>query len=155
MITEQKMIRPLLPHQWAIAIAKETYHKFQTRNNVPPDKRVKFEDDLVDYLCNGFVVSRPTCFWMGKIVDLAETGDGGQRTEDSKPDYAWFVRVAAGDLEEMLLTMPVVLSKIAFCRRGDDRVRVYSLDRFLRFALRNKLKEERRKLWEQQTAQIS
>jgi hypothetical protein len=125
----------LLPHEWAIAIAKETYIKWQTKNNVPPEKQLKFEDDLVDYLCNGFVLSRPTIFWMAKIVDLAG-GDGR-----AQPDYAWFVRVAAGNLEELMQTLPMVLPKIAFCRRGDGRVRVYTLERFLRLIYWRKLKE--------------
>jgi hypothetical protein len=139
MITDEKMIRPLLPHEWAVALAKETYQKWQDKNNVPPDKRVKFEDDLVDYLCNGFVLSRPTVFWMAKIVDLTDPGDG--RSQMGDRDLAWFVRVAAGNMEELMQTLPALLPKIAFCRRGDGRVRVYRLERFLQIVYRNRRKE--------------
>jgi hypothetical protein len=140
MITEEKMIRPLLPHEWAGAIAKETYAKWQDKNNVPAEKRVKFEDDLVDYLCNGFVLSRPTVFWMAKMVELTPPAPDGTR------DLAWFVRVAAGNMEELMQTLPALLPKIAFCRRGDGRVRVYRLERFLQIVYRKrKLNLETRK----------
>jgi hypothetical protein len=125
MITEDKMIRPLLPHEWAVAVAKLTYEKWQTKNQVPAERRVKFEDDLIDYLCNGFVVSRPTIFWMAKIIEVKPRWA-------TEPELAWFVRIAVGPMEELFQTLPAFLPNIAFCRRGDGRVRVFPLEKFVR-----------------------
>ena len=129
MRTEQTVLRPVKPKEWAIAIAKLAYHKWQDDHQVPPEKRVRFEDDLMDYLCNGFVLSRPTIFWMMKIVDVSKIDEPG-------PKFAWFVRVAVGDLRELFETLPARLPYMAFCRRGDTKIRVYPLERFERWALK-------------------
>jgi hypothetical protein len=135
MKTNQTTIRPLKPKEWAIAVAKLVYEKWQDKMKVPPETRVKFETDLMDYLCNGFVVSRPSIFWMAKIVDVSEREDPG-------PVFAWFVRVAVGDMRELFETLPLLLPKIAFCRRGDGRIRVYSLERFARLVYRNETERD-------------
>src|SRR4029077_3949694 len=117
MITDERIIRPLLPNEWAVAVAKLTYEKWQNKKQVPPERRVKFEDDLRDYLCNGVVVSRPTIFWMAKIIEVKPKWAAG-------PELAWFVRIAVGSIDELMQTLPGPLPNIAFCRRCDPRVRV-------------------------------
>lgn len=119
--------RPLKSTEWAIAVAKLSYEKWQAKMNVPPEKRVKFEDDLMDYLCNGFVVSHPTVFNMMKIINISE---------NHKPKLAWFIRMGVGDLRDLLNTLPGRLPYIAFCRRGDPRIRVYSTERLWRLAFK-------------------
>jgi hypothetical protein len=117
MITSEKTVRPFKVQKFAMLEAMRCYSKW---------KRVKFWGaicfwiDLVDHLINGFVVSRPDCFWMMKIIDVAPEG--------SKPEPAWFVRMCYGDLNELLSTMPVILPKIAFSRRADNRVRIYKTE---------------------------
>ena len=127
MITNQTEVRELQPKEWAIATAKLCWEKWQEKK--PPEKRVKFEDQLMEYLCNGFVVSRPTCFWMGKIIDL--TPDAKEGDEWKEGELGWFVRMAVGDMRELLETLPAVLPRIAFTRREDPRVRSYPLERFV------------------------
>jgi hypothetical protein len=78
----------------------------------------------MDYLCNGFVVSRPDIFWMMKVVRLAEP----------EGKLAWFCRIAIGDLRELFETLPARLPYIAFCRRGESRLRVYPMERFIHLA---------------------
>jgi hypothetical protein len=125
-ITGEEIIKPLAAKSCAFAMAKACYRKWQGM--------VSFEEDLVDYLKNGFVVSRPTCFGMAKIINLADQS----KAEDgrSKIDPAWFVRIGVGDLRELLDSLPGYLPKIAFCRRNDGRMRVYPLDRLLAIAMR-------------------
>jgi len=83
---------------------------------------VSFADDLSHYLLNGMVLSRPDIFAMVTVIDLAPEG--------APPEPAWFVRMAVGDLRELISVLPGYLPKICFCRRGDGRMRTYSLDRF-------------------------
>ena len=133
MIIKQTTVRALKPKEWAIAVAKLSYDKWQKKK--PAEKRVKFEDDLMDHLCNGFVVSRPTIFWMGKAVDFAK--EGAQERE-----IALFVRVAVGDIRELLSTLPCMFPEIAFCRRGGERIHRWPLERFLELAFKDNMKLE-------------
>lgn len=120
MITNQKTVRPFRVHKFAMLEAMRHYGTY---------KKVKFWGwicfwvDLVDHLINGFVLSRPDAFWMLKIIDVAPEG--------SKPEPAWFVRMCYGELNDLLETLPVILPKIAFCRRADGRVRVYSTEKLI------------------------
>lgn len=129
MRTEQTILRALKPKQWAIAVAKIAYERWQDDHQVPKEKRVKFEDDLMDYLCNGFVLSRPSIFWMMKIIDAAEK-------DEPKPQLAWFVRVAVGDLRELFDTLPARLPYMAFCRRGEGKIRRYPTEKFVALSMK-------------------
>lgn len=119
MITSDKTIRPFKVQRFAILDAMWHYGEW---------KKVKywgwicFVIDLVDHLLNGFVLVQPDLFWMMKIINVSKT---------DKPEPAWFVRMCTGDLNELLATMPVVLPKIAFCRRHDGRVRIYNTERLI------------------------
>lgn len=96
--------------------AQELYRKYS---------KVPFTVDLIDYVYTGLIVSRPTCFAMAKVTDLAKPGEPHQ--------WAWFIRVAVGDMFELLNCLPCYLEKICFCRRGkEDFMRVYDLKRFIR-----------------------
>jgi hypothetical protein len=99
---------------------------------------VPFEDDLADYLMNGWVVSRPTCFWMMRLCDARPLDDKGNPI-GVEQEPAWFVRFSCGGLPELLSTLPFYLPKIIFCRNGpgkpkSDKLRVYRLDRLIRLA---------------------
>jgi hypothetical protein len=109
---------------------------------------VPFWKDYLDYTVTGFVCSRPTCFWMAKIIDLRPLNADGEPIGE-KPDYAWFVRAAVGDLREMLFeTLPGYLPKISFCRvKGEigdvtPERRVYSMERFLKLVKGTRGKRE-------------
>jgi hypothetical protein len=114
---ELKRLKPIL-------VAKLYYDAFS---------RVPFLDELDDYLLNHCVVSRPTCFAMFRLHNLAKDG------EPEEP--AWFVRFAYGNLLELLSIMPAYLPKICFCRNKlgrpfDEKMRIYSVDRLMALAYR-------------------
>jgi hypothetical protein len=48
------------------------------------------------------------------------------------------VRIAVGPIEELMQTIPGYLPNIAFCRRGDPRVRRWPLEKFLRKVYRKR-----------------
>lgn len=96
---------------------------------------IPFEQDLTAYLTDGFVVSLPHCFAMGKVVDLAPSDTNGE------PQPCWFVRIAVGNLQDLMKLLPFELPRIAFCRRNDGKMRVFSLQRLRRLA---KVKGEQR-----------
>lgn len=118
MITNRLTISELAPKHTAIQVAAYCYKRWMGQ--------VSFEKDLTDYLENGCVVSQPNLFAMAKMIALPS----GER--------AWFIRMAVGPLEKLLECLPCYLPKICFCRRGDDRVREYSLDRLAAIARREK-----------------
>jgi hypothetical protein len=86
---------------------------------------VNFAEDLSHYLLNGVVIVRPDLFGIAQVIDLAPEGT-------TPPEPAWFVRMAVGDLRELVAELPFYLPKICFCRRNDDGqvMKKYSLDRF-------------------------
>ena len=111
-----------------ILVAKLFYAMFNSQ--------ISFEDDLNDYLINHVVVSRPTCFGMARLHDLAEEGE--------PPDLAWFIRIAVGNLPELLNALPAYLPKICWCRNKpgkpfDEKLRVYKLDRLRDLAYRKEI----------------
>jgi hypothetical protein len=112
-ISEQIIIEPVRVKVCAIRDALACYRCWKKRKLFGT---ILFIADLIDYLFLGFVVARPTCFGMAKIIRM-----------DDGP--AWYVRVAVGDLRELLDALPCYLPRIAFCRRNDGRMRVYPLDR--------------------------
>lgn len=116
MITEQTTINPIKRKRTAIQVAILAYEKWKGE--------VSFIDDLKDYLATGVVISMPSCFGMAKIIELPSG------------EPAWFVRMAAGDLPELLGRLPGYLPKICFCRRNDGRLRIYSLERIAQLAAR-------------------
>jgi hypothetical protein len=135
MITNTKVITPIQFNTHAIAVAVAYYAKYSP---------IPFRDDLLDYLGNGFVVSRPNLFAMGKVIDLAPQPDGDVDREKNhrNPDPGeptWFIRMAVGDLGELLTTLPFYLPKITFCRKRDGKLRVYSVDRLAK-AIMNRIK---------------
>jgi len=95
------------------------------RYAIEPD----FYTELVEHLHTGIVICRPDLFVMGKAVVL----DDGRA--------AWFIAAAVGNLRQLLTLFPAPLPFIAFRRRGQKRLRVYNIDRFLYLSG----KQERRK----------
>jgi hypothetical protein len=94
---------------------------------------IPFLEDLDDYLMHHCVVSRPTCFAMARLINLAKDG------EPEEP--AWFIRFAYGNLLELLSVLPAYLPKICWCRNEpgkafDNKMRIYSLDRLVKLANR-------------------
>ena len=86
--------------------------------------KIPFFLDLMDYLMTGLVVSDPRYFAMGKIILKAKPG------EEEKPTL--FVRCAVGDIRHLVSLSPCIFPSIAFCRRGEERMRVYDMPKFLR-----------------------
>jgi hypothetical protein len=75
-----------------------------------------FEELLLEYMKQGFVVAGQDCFLLAKPAQL----------DDERP--AWFVHFALGSLGELLKLMPYKLPFIAFHRHGQGRLRVYETD---------------------------
>ena len=113
MQTEETIIQPLPTGRPAIETARECYHKW--------GGLVTFQQDLQDYLESGMVWSRPDVFAMAKVINF-------------RGEPAWFIRVAVGNLRELLLLIPVYLPWICFCRGSDPRLKVYSLERLLKLS---------------------
>lgn len=114
MITKRFTVTELAPGHSAIQVAAWCYKQWMGE--------VNFEQDVTEYLEHGCVVSQPNLFAMAKMIALPS----GER--------AWFIRMAVGPLDKLLECLPCYLPKICFCRRGDQRVREYSLDRLAAIA---------------------
>src|SRR4030095_2930578 len=85
---------------------------------------LNFEADLQDYLVNGFVTARPNVFGMGKVIK-----------HNGEP--AWYIRMAVGNILELLSILPFPLDTVVFCRNNEKGVlRVYSFERLIRIAKR-------------------
>ena len=78
---------------------------------------LNFEADLLHYLREGFVVSRPSLFAMAKPIEHE-----GRR--------GWFVQIAVGAIGELYTCFPCPLAFVAFCRNNDDNMRVIEWDYF-------------------------
>lgn len=116
------MISPLILQGNAFELARENYAKYSKLN---------FDDDLLDYLRSGFVVSRPHLFAMGKAIER-----NGRR--------GWFIQIAVGNILELLTCFPCRLDFIAFCRNDDDNMRVIEWDHFIKKVMAvNKLPQMR------------
>ena len=113
MKTNMETINPIKPGVTAIQVAMQCYANWKGD--------VRFDQDITDYLLTGVVVSRPNCFGMAKVIELPDT-----------KEPAWFVRMAVGNLRELLSCLPGYLPKICFCRRNERHIRVYQLERFIR-----------------------
>jgi hypothetical protein len=117
MITKETIIKPIPPGVTAIQVAAACYTKWMGQ--------VSFEADVAEYLANGVVISMPSCFGLARVIKAPDTGEP-----------AWFVRMAAGRLDELLYRLPYYLPKICFCRKNDGRMRCYSLERVIKLATR-------------------
>jgi hypothetical protein len=127
MITNERILRHIpLRKPTALDIAERCYEQWMGE--------VSFTQDLANYLIDGVVISRPDLFGMARIVNIAPEG--------SKPEPVWFVRMAVGNLVELLDALPYRLPKICFCRRNDGRMRVYSFE-----TLRRKAAYWRERIW--------
>jgi hypothetical protein len=106
------MIRPLVVRgeHSAYDLARAFYLQYPELN---------FEKDLKDYMRNGYVCVRPHLFGMVKAIEYE-----GRR--------GWFIRLAIGNLLELITTLPCQLDFIAFCRDNDDNMRVIKFEEFLR-----------------------
>jgi hypothetical protein len=117
------MIRGVDPRRpTAIELAHACYKKWKGM--------ASFQEDLKHYLLYGVVISRPTCFVMAKVIDLAPLDADGVPIPPIRP--AWFVRMAVGDLRELISLTPGFLPAICFYRRGAGKMRVLPLGRFTR-----------------------
>ena len=119
MITDQLRIRPLNSGVTAAQAAAACYREWMGE--------VSFEADVAEYLAHGVVISTPTCFGLARMIE-------GPRTKQP----AWFVRMAVGDLRELLSRLPYSLPEICFCRgkKGDLRIRSYPLERMLQLGMK-------------------
>ena len=119
MITDELMIKPLSLGRTAIQEAAECYRDWMPQ--------VSFAEDLAFYLAHGCIVSKPRVFALVQVIE-------GPRTKQP----AWFIRMVVGPLDELLAELPFPLPEICLCRgkKGDLRVRSYSLERMWQLARR-------------------
>ena len=80
---------------------------------------LNFWNDLVYYLRTGFVVSRPSCFAMGRPIER-----DGKR--------GWFIQIAVGNIGELITCFPCKLDFVAFCRNNDENMRVIDFDTYVK-----------------------
>ena len=101
--------------------------KWQLENSDIP-----FEAVLAEYMDNGYVVSGPDCFILGKPVLWKEE----QMYSGDVAANCWFVQLAAGRkaLMRFLEVAPFELEYVAWQRRGSERYRVYKWDDYKRKA---------------------
>jgi hypothetical protein len=83
---------------------------------------IDFADDLLDYLENAFVVSRPNLFAMARPIEFR-----GKR--------GWFIRFARGNLLELLTVLPCPLEFVAFVRNNDKTIRIVNWEWFVKKTL--------------------
>jgi len=103
----------------------ETIKHYRTKSLVP------FDLELLEYMRNGIVISLPTAFGMGRIINLNK--------EEGEPlRLAFFVRWACGNLSDLVLAIPGDLREIAFCRREDGKMRIWPLRRLIELAKRKR-----------------
>jgi hypothetical protein len=119
MRTDMRSIVALVPTRSAIAEAMRLYEQW--------NGAVDFWTDFADYLRNGVVISTQDAFAMVKLVEVGV-------------EHGWFVRVAVGDLCDLLRHIPFYLPLVAFCRRRDGRLRIYPTNRLIQLAKLTKKK---------------
>ena len=102
----KQMITPLNMNGWAFERARADYAKYSG---------LDFGQDLLHYLREGYVVSRPNFFVMAKPIER-----DGKR--------GWFVQMLVGSLGELLTVIPCRLDFVAFCRSNDDNLRIIDFD---------------------------
>src|SRR5262245_52049888 len=91
---------------------------------------IDFFEVLADYMRNGIVVARPTCFFMCRLANVTTKKHGTQ--------LAWFVEFGIGDLRELLTLFPAHLDWIAFYRRKKEKAHVWPLRGMMDLAYRKK-----------------
>ena len=101
-----------------------------TREHYQKKSLIPFDLELLDYMRNGIVISLPTAFGMGRIINLAKEGQPLR--------LAFFVRWAAGNLADLVLAIPTDLKEIAFCRREDGKMRIWPLKRLVQLGKRKR-----------------
>ena len=93
------------------------------------ERPMNFEDDLIEYMRNGYVLTSPTAMALFRPC------------RDEEGSY-WFVQAAIGGLGELLAMMPAYLPQIAWARDNDGVVRKYRTERLLKIAVAQ-LKKDR------------
>jgi len=93
--------------------------------NYAKHSKLNFWEDLEYYLKVGYVICMPTVFAMFRPIDR-----DGKR--------GWFVQMAVGDILHLLRFVPCPLDFIAFCRNGDECMRVISWDYFIKKVMASK-----------------
>ena len=93
----------------AFGVAIENYRKHAKLN---------FWADLLYYLQTGYVICQPSLFAMFRPIER-----DGRR--------GWFVQMAVGEIGELLRYVPCPLAFIAFCRNGDEDMRVIEWEYFM------------------------
>lgn len=130
-------IQPIFfPTQRAFDRARQFYAPFE--NHPAPEKRLCFADDLLEYHRFGWVKSSPTSFAMARVINIAPEGS-------KLVEPAWFIRMAVGNMKEILDMLPGYLPKILWCRNNDGVLRIYSTERLVSLARRMEAKTNGRR----------
>jgi hypothetical protein len=109
----QLMIRPLVlrGEHSAFDLARLFYSRYSN---------LDFLADLQDYFRNGYVISQPHLFGLFKPIEHE-----GKR--------GWFVRIAIGNIGDLIRYFPCPLPFIAFCRNNDaTKMVIVDFDWFLK-----------------------
>lgn len=93
-----------------------------------------FEQDFNDCMASGVVVSSRDLFLMAKPMELAPG------SLNARPQQAWLVLMAVGDIKELVTYMPYKLPFVAFYRRkGKSGIRLRRTEQFINRARREVL----------------
>lgn len=117
MITEARMLNTLRRGCSAMETAQFWYAQHGNQGQLP--------EDLLYYLANGVVISRPDVLWMSQLTE-----------SDGEP--CWFVRFACGEMRTLgwiADSLRPRTMKMSFCRNNDGKIRVYSMPRAIQHAL--------------------
>lgn len=90
-----------------------------------------FRDELSAHLVNGYVLSSPDCFVMGRPIDLRSPREVVLNPWFAFPPEnvnAWLVWAAAGTVREILAFLPYELPYLVWQRRG-GKLRVYEFEK--------------------------
>jgi hypothetical protein len=107
MITSEKTLPPMTGYNIPLMIALDWYAKHSKLN---------FWAEVQQYINQGYLLSAPAVFAMGQWIMI-----------ENEP--AFFIRFAAGALEELPHYIPPKVKWIAFCRGNEGTIRRYSLQR--------------------------
>jgi hypothetical protein len=124
--TGNMLIRPLLMNSGTSAfdLARLFYAQYSDLN---------FESDFIDYLRNGYVVSRPKLFAMARPIE-----HDGERM--------WYLRICVGKLWELVTVLPFHLPSLCFCRNNRaNEMRIVSTERLMKLALLQAQREQKMK----------
>ncbi|MDA7669554.1 hypothetical protein N8555_00835 [bacterium] len=98
-----------------------------------------FQEDLTNYLTNGYVYSGEDAFIMARPINLVHKHRWDDFNFKHKKPNCWFVFLAAGKrkLQRFQQLAPFKTTYVGWHRRSDNNIRTYRWNRFAKLAQEN------------------